>query len=136
MSMRAGGQSRKCGMSEPWPITMVQCAERLHVSRRTLQDLIREYPFYRLAGRRKLFTEDDFHRLLEALPCPSNTSNQEHDTGTRSSMPLSPSRAGGAKSARARETRALLSRLQNKSETKCSDVKSLDLERRKRQAMP
>ena len=52
----------------PWPITLDQCAERLHISRRTLQNLLKEYPFYRRAGRRILFTREDFKRLLDALP--------------------------------------------------------------------
>lgn len=58
-------------MQDPWPITMEQCAKRLHISRRTLQDLIRDYPFYRVAGRRKLFAEEDFKRLVNALPSPA-----------------------------------------------------------------
>ena len=60
--------------------TMEEVAERLHISRRALQDLLaklgRDNPgvqFYRLAGRRKLFTPSDFKRLLEALPCRSNS---------------------------------------------------------------
>ena len=52
----------------PWPITLDQCAERLHISRRTLQNLLKEYPFYRRAGRRILFTREDFKKLLDALP--------------------------------------------------------------------
>ena len=52
----------------PWPITVDQAAERLHVSPRKLRDLIQEYPFYRRAGRRILFTREDFKKLLDALP--------------------------------------------------------------------
>ena len=51
-------------MVEQWPITMERCAERLHISRRTLQGLIQEYPFYHLAGRRKLFSEANFENLV------------------------------------------------------------------------
>ena len=54
--------------------TMDDVAERLHKSRRWLQDFIQEYPFYRLAGRTKLFTEGDIARLIEALPCPGSSS--------------------------------------------------------------
>ncbi len=52
----------------PWPITLDQCAERLHISRRTLQMLLKDHPFYRRAGRRILFTREDFKKLLDALP--------------------------------------------------------------------
>ena len=52
----------------PWPITLDQCAERLHISRRTLQMLLKDYPFYRRARRRILFTREDFKKLLDALP--------------------------------------------------------------------
>ncbi len=52
----------------PWPITVDQAAERLHVSPRKLRDLIQKYPFYRRAGRRILFTREDFKKLLDALP--------------------------------------------------------------------
>ncbi len=52
----------------PWPITLDQCAERLHIKRGTLQKLLKEYPFYRRAGRRILFTREDFKKLLDALP--------------------------------------------------------------------
>ena len=52
----------------PWPITLDQCAERLHIGRRTLQVLLKDHPFYRRAGRRILFTREDFKRLLDALP--------------------------------------------------------------------
>ncbi len=48
--------------------TVDQAAERLHVSPRKLRDLIQEYPFYRRAGRRILFTREDFKKLLDALP--------------------------------------------------------------------
>ncbi len=52
----------------PWPITLDQCAERLHIKRGTLQKLLKDYPFYRRAGRRILFTREDFKKLLDALP--------------------------------------------------------------------
>ncbi len=52
----------------PWPITLDQCAERLHIKRGTLQKLLKDHPFYRRAGRRILFTREDFKKLLDALP--------------------------------------------------------------------
>src|SRR6184192_1821580 len=51
--------------------TLDEVAERLRKSRRWLQDFIRVRPYYRLAGRTKLFSETDIARLVEALPCPS-----------------------------------------------------------------
>src|SRR5215475_14649668 len=63
--------------------TLEEVAERFRVSRRTLQDYIRRHPYYRTLGRRKLFTEADITRLYEAMPCPSNsTENAEAPTGT------------------------------------------------------
>ena len=44
--------------------TMEEAAEHLRVSRRTLQELIKRHPFYRSAGRRKLFTETDLTTLV------------------------------------------------------------------------
>jgi hypothetical protein len=55
---------------------MDEVAQRLHKSRRWLQDFVRDHPFYRLAGRTKLFTEGDIARLVEALPCPSSSSRR------------------------------------------------------------
>src|SRR5262249_6545645 len=52
-------------------MTMADVAAALHVSGRTLQELIKTHPHYRLAGRKKLVTIADFNRLVEALPCPS-----------------------------------------------------------------
>jgi hypothetical protein len=60
--------------------TIGEVAERLHKSRRWPQDFLRATPcgsdgrpFYRLAGRTKLFTADDISRIFEALPSPSNS---------------------------------------------------------------
>ncbi len=39
--------------------TLDQVAAAFHVSRRTMQDIIKEHPYYRRAGRRKLFSEAD-----------------------------------------------------------------------------
>lgn len=50
-------------------ITIEQVAERLHVSRRKVQDLIKVHPFYRRLGRRKLFSVEDFNALVAKLPC-------------------------------------------------------------------
>ncbi len=55
-----------------WPITLDQCAERLHIKRGTLQKLLKDHPFYRRAGRRILFTREDFKKLLDALPSGEN----------------------------------------------------------------
>jgi hypothetical protein len=60
--------------------TLSEAARDLHKSRRWLQDFLsrnpvdsESRPFYRLAGRTKLIDEDAFHRIYEALPCPSNS---------------------------------------------------------------
>src|SRR4051794_27435753 len=63
--------------------TVDEVAERFRVSRRTFQAHIRQHPYYRQMGRRKLFTEADIQRLYEALPCPSNSSvDTEAQTST------------------------------------------------------
>src|ERR1035437_2638974 len=57
----------------PHLLTMDEVAARFRVSRRSFQLFIRQYPYYRTLGRRKLFTEADIARLYEALPCPSSS---------------------------------------------------------------
>src|SRR5450759_2361322 len=61
----------------PKLFTMEEVAERFRVSRRTLQAHLRQHPYYRTLGRRKLFTEPEIARLYEALPCPSVSSHPE-----------------------------------------------------------
>jgi hypothetical protein len=57
----------------PAIFTMHEAAERLHKSRRWLQDWLREHPadrfgrpFYAPLGRTKVFTDDDLRRILIA----------------------------------------------------------------------
>jgi hypothetical protein len=64
-------------MSAPLAFNIDIAAERLGVKRRWLQDWLRSHPqdvygvpFYRLAGKTKLFTQSDLHRILGALPTP------------------------------------------------------------------
>lgn len=59
--------------------TMEEAAARLRISRRTLQELIKDHRFYFSTGRRKLFTEGDIANLIEALrepPCRSSSSRR------------------------------------------------------------
>src|SRR5262249_60022461 len=97
-------------------LTLDEAAAKLRKSRRWLQSFLRRHPYYRLAGRTKLFTEADINRLYEALPCPSNSSRRESRRSSRSGVPTSestltealrlanellprrPSRSGNAKS--------------------------------------
>jgi hypothetical protein len=73
----------------PHLYTIEEVAGRLRKSRRWLQDFLRSTPrdhngigFYHLAGRTKLFTEGDIARIVECLPCPSNSfEGQEARTG-------------------------------------------------------
>src|SRR3990167_2124382 len=62
--------------------TMEEVATGLHKSRRWLQDFLRDHPYYRMAGRTKLFSDGDVARIVEALPCPSNSSRRAR-TGRR-----------------------------------------------------
>jgi hypothetical protein len=70
--------------------TMEEVAERFRVSRRTMQDFIKDYPYYRVLGRRKLFTDQDILALAEKLECPSNSSA---DTARPSGTSGAPSEA-------------------------------------------
>ncbi len=64
-------------------LTMEDVAGLLRVSRRTLQDILREHPYYRVVGRAKRFTKDDFERLLEALRFRTRSVDAgESQTGT------------------------------------------------------
>jgi hypothetical protein len=67
--------SRLAMYQEPIPklFTVEEVAARFRVSRRSFQSFIRQYPYYRTFGRRKLFTEADIAHLYEALPCPSSS---------------------------------------------------------------
>jgi hypothetical protein len=68
---------------------MDQVAERLHKSRRWLQDFLRGRDIGRLAGRTKLFTDADILRLIEALPCPSSSSRRASRRTGRSAARIS-----------------------------------------------
>jgi hypothetical protein len=50
--------------------TMNEVAGQMRVSRRWLQDFIQVHPYYRMVGRKKLFTPEDINRLIESLPVP------------------------------------------------------------------
>ena len=57
-------------MQKPLLYTMDEAAEMLRIKRRRLQMLLHDYPFYRMIGRRKLFTHGDIEKIIEALPRP------------------------------------------------------------------
>jgi hypothetical protein len=64
---------------------MEEVAAKLRKSRRWLQDFLQDHPYYRLAGRTKVFTDEDIDRLIEALPCPGSSSRRDkgkRHTGT------------------------------------------------------
>ena len=65
-------------MTEPPYMTLAEAASKLRKSPRWLWDWLDknprdgfDRPFYRLAGRTRLFSEGDVARIFEALPCPS-----------------------------------------------------------------
>src|SRR5262245_22623339 len=72
-------------------LTLDEAAAKLRKSRRWLQSFLREHPYYRLAGRTKLFTEADINRPYEALPCPSNSSRRASRRFSRSGVHTSAS---------------------------------------------
>jgi excisionase family DNA binding protein len=70
--------------------TLDEVAERFRVSRRTMQGFVKEHPYYRVIGRRKLFTEEDILALAEKLECPSSSSDA---TALHSGTSAAPSEA-------------------------------------------
>ena len=66
----------KIQSTAPEFFTIDEVAAHFRVSRRKLQEHIRRFPYFRLFGRRKLFTETDIVRLYEALPCHSNSNHR------------------------------------------------------------
>lgn len=64
-------------------LTMDEAAERLRISRRSLQELVKDHPHYAANGRKKLFSEGYIAALWEAMRCRSSSSNaQDRTTGT------------------------------------------------------
>ena len=78
--------------------TMDEAAELIHVSRRSMQEIVKRHPFYYVNGHKKLFTEADIAAIVtglrqEALPCPSPSNRHakaSRQTG-RSAAPTSAS---------------------------------------------
>src|SRR5262245_49807186 len=54
--------------------TIDHVAERLHMSGKWVRRFVKRHPYYKLAGRRMLFSDADIERLIGELPCPSNCS--------------------------------------------------------------
>ena len=118
--------------------TMEEVAVEFRMKRRSFQGFLArveaDHPdaeLYRCVGRRKLFSPENV-RMIWGLACPSNLSRSDNGTATRSGMPVSPSRGTDLKSARTRQTKALLSDLQNEPSAKCTSVTSLAVARQKR----
>ena len=57
----------------PRLFTLPEVAERLHKSTRWMQYFLRDNPYGRMAGRTRLFTEEDIAAIIEALPSPSRS---------------------------------------------------------------
>ena len=47
--------------------TMDEAAKKLRISRRFLQDIIKDHPYYKAFGSKKLFTDEDVSRIIEAM---------------------------------------------------------------------
>ena len=78
--------------------SMDEAAERLHISRRQLQEIVKRHPHYVPNGQRKLFTEADLAAILAGLreerePCPSasNRPARANRRTGRSAAPISAS---------------------------------------------
>ncbi len=60
-------------------LSVEEVCRRLGVGKSWLYEHLKAHPHYRLAGRRRIFTADDFRALIASLPkggspCPSNSS--------------------------------------------------------------
>ena len=62
-------------------MTMDDVAARLRISRRKLQDILRDHPYYLQVGRSKRFAEEDFQRLIAALRHPVHPSAERRFQG-------------------------------------------------------
>ena len=63
-------------MGELVVYTTDEVVARLKVSPRWFREFLKKHPYYREAGRAKLFTDVDIQRLYEAMTCPSSSSNR------------------------------------------------------------
>lgn len=70
----------------PDVFTMPEAADRLRISRRSLQELIKDYPHYMQNGVKKLFSADDILALMQAM-------RQEADKCRSSSIHRAPVKA-------------------------------------------
>jgi excisionase family DNA binding protein len=61
---------------EPRFLTLDEVAAYFRVSKRTMLEYVRQHPYYRMIGKRKLFTQADVLALEESLKCPSNSAPQ------------------------------------------------------------
>ena len=75
-------------MAEPIELyTMDEAAAHLRVSRRVLQDVIKAHPFYRVIGRKKLFTALDLNEIIRRLPCPYVSNGEKEAQISGSAVP-------------------------------------------------
>src|SRR6185312_8049984 len=73
---------------KPLGISIEAAAARLGTSRRTLQGIIRQHPFYHQVGRKKLFDDEDIRALWSVLrPCPSASSASPEAPTSTSAAP-------------------------------------------------
>jgi hypothetical protein len=98
----------------PEVFTMPEAADRLRISRRSLQELIKAYPHYMQNGVKKLFSADDILALMQAM-------RQEADKCRSSSIPRAPAKvrtglsAGRISASTWTRARALLTKPSRKS---------------------
>ncbi|WP_237350427.1 MULTISPECIES: helix-turn-helix domain-containing protein [Rhizobium] len=122
-------------MALPQLHTMDSVAEALHVSRRTLQDIIKDKPFYRQVGRRKIFTDADIQALLESLSCHLNSSRPA-GTEALTSTSVAPSEASLLTKLQALTTGKGRKKSASVEKTRSSTVVSMASERRRRSSKP
>ncbi len=69
---------------------MDEVAARLRISKRSLQRALKKYPYYHQFGRRMIFTEDDYQKILAATQFPLPPRNAR---ARRTSTSAAPSEA-------------------------------------------
>ena len=120
-------------MALPQLHTMDEVAQALHISRRKLQDVIKERPFYRQIGRQKVFTEADIKALVESLSCPSSSPNA---TAEKTGTSVAPSEASLWTKLQALTTAKEPKKSASAGKRKSSTVVSMAFEKQQRSLKP
>ncbi len=113
-------------MTLPRLYTLPEVLETVPVSDRKLRDIVKEIGLEPAPGCGKYaFTLSQVTEIQGRIACRSNSTSQEPGTGTRSITQQFPSKGEGLKSARGRQTRALLAASRSKESGNGMNITSL-----------